>query len=99
MGFPGSSAGKESTCKSGDPSLIPGKLYFYNYLTFLSLRFHQVPMVQNAIPLSSQTRDLLLMLTVTDRFYTTKPFVLSILYFLLSTIIMFYAKILIQTRH
>ena len=24
MGFPGSSAGKESTCTSGDPSLIPG---------------------------------------------------------------------------
>ena len=23
-GFPGSSAGKESTCKAGDPSLIPG---------------------------------------------------------------------------
>ena len=24
MGFPGSSAGKESTCNAGDPSLIPG---------------------------------------------------------------------------
>ena len=24
MGFPGSSAGKESACKAGDPSLIPG---------------------------------------------------------------------------
>ena len=24
LGFPGSSAGKESTCKAGDPSLIPG---------------------------------------------------------------------------
>ena len=24
MGFPDSSAGKESTCSSGDPSLIPG---------------------------------------------------------------------------
>ena len=24
MGFPGSSAGKESTCKAGDPSSIPG---------------------------------------------------------------------------
>ena len=24
MGFPDSSAGKESTCTSGDPSLIPG---------------------------------------------------------------------------
>ena len=23
-GFPGSSAGKESTCNAGDPSLIPG---------------------------------------------------------------------------
>ena len=23
-GFPGSSAGKESTCKAGDPGLIPG---------------------------------------------------------------------------
>ena len=23
-GFPGSSAGKESACKAGDPSLIPG---------------------------------------------------------------------------
>ena len=23
-GFPGSSVGKESTCKAGDPSLIPG---------------------------------------------------------------------------
>ena len=25
MGFPGSSAGKESACKVGDPSLIPGE--------------------------------------------------------------------------
>lgn len=73
-GFPGNSASKESTCKSGDPSLIPGKVYFYNYLTFLSLRFHQVPMVQSAMPLSSQIRDLPLMLTVTERFYTTKFF-------------------------
>ena len=24
MDFPGSSAGKESTCNAGDPSLIPG---------------------------------------------------------------------------
>ena len=24
MGFPGSSAGKESSCNAGDPSLIPG---------------------------------------------------------------------------
>ena len=24
MGFPGSSAGKESTCNAGDPGLIPG---------------------------------------------------------------------------
>ena len=24
MGFPGSSAGKESACNAGDPSLIPG---------------------------------------------------------------------------
>ena len=24
LGFPGSSAGKESTCNAGDPSLIPG---------------------------------------------------------------------------
>ena len=24
MGFPGSSAGKESACSAGDPSLIPG---------------------------------------------------------------------------
>ena len=24
VGFPGSSAGKESTCNAGDPSLIPG---------------------------------------------------------------------------
>ena len=24
MGFPGSSAGKESACNTGDPSLIPG---------------------------------------------------------------------------
>ena len=24
MGFPGSSAGKESACKAGDPGLIPG---------------------------------------------------------------------------
>ena len=24
MGFPGSSAGKESTCNAGDPTLIPG---------------------------------------------------------------------------
>jgi len=24
MGFPGSSAGKKSTCNAGDPSLIPG---------------------------------------------------------------------------
>ena len=24
MGFPGSSAGKESACKAGDPSSIPG---------------------------------------------------------------------------
>ena len=24
MGFPGTSAGKESTCKAGDPGLIPG---------------------------------------------------------------------------
>ena len=24
MGFPGDSAGKESTCSAGDPSLIPG---------------------------------------------------------------------------
>ena len=24
MGFPGSSAGKESTCNAGDPSSIPG---------------------------------------------------------------------------
>ena len=24
MGFPGSSVGKESTCYSGDPGLIPG---------------------------------------------------------------------------
>ena len=24
MGFPGSSASKESTCKAGDPGLIPG---------------------------------------------------------------------------
>ena len=24
MGFSGSSAGKESTCSAGDPSLIPG---------------------------------------------------------------------------
>ena len=24
MGFPGSSAGKESTCNAGDPSPIPG---------------------------------------------------------------------------
>ena len=24
MGFPGSSVGKESTCNTGDPSLIPG---------------------------------------------------------------------------
>ena len=24
MGFPGSSVGKESTCNSGDPGLIPG---------------------------------------------------------------------------
>ena len=24
VGFPGSSAGKESTCNTGDPSLIPG---------------------------------------------------------------------------
>ena len=24
MGFPGSSTGKESTCKAGDPSSIPG---------------------------------------------------------------------------
>ena len=24
MGFPGSSAGEESACKAGDPSLIPG---------------------------------------------------------------------------
>ena len=24
QGFPGSSAGKESTCKAGDPGLIPG---------------------------------------------------------------------------
>ena len=24
MGFPGSSAGRESACKAGDPSLIPG---------------------------------------------------------------------------
>ena len=25
LGFPGSSAGKESACNAGDPSLIPGK--------------------------------------------------------------------------
>ena len=24
LGFPGSSAGKESTCNAGDPGLIPG---------------------------------------------------------------------------
>jgi len=24
LGFPGSSAGKESTCNAGDPSMIPG---------------------------------------------------------------------------
>ena len=24
MGFPGSSVGKESTCNSGDPGMIPG---------------------------------------------------------------------------
>ena len=24
LGFPGSSAGKESTCNAGDPALIPG---------------------------------------------------------------------------
>ena len=24
MGFPGSSAGKESACRAGDPGLIPG---------------------------------------------------------------------------
>ena len=26
MGFPGSSAGKESACSAGDPSSIPGKI-------------------------------------------------------------------------
>ena len=36
MGFPGSSAGKESACNAGDPGLIPGSRRFTVVMSLLS---------------------------------------------------------------
>ena len=55
-GFPGSSAGKESTCDAGDPGLIPGSgsspgegisyLLQYSCLSVVAQRLKHLPVMQ-----------------------------------------------------
>ena len=56
MGFPGSSAGKESTCNAGDPSSIPGlgrspgegigSPFQYSWTSLLAQRVKNLPAMQ-----------------------------------------------------
>ena len=58
MGFPGSSAGKESTCNSGDPGSIPGLEIFsgegisyplqYSWASLVAQMVKNLPAMQKA---------------------------------------------------
>ena len=48
-GFPGSSAGKESTCNAGDPSLIPGLGRFAGEEIGYTLQYSWVSLVAQLV--------------------------------------------------
>ena len=49
LGFPGSSAGKESTCNAGDPSLIPGLGRFAGEEIGYTLQYSWVSLVAQLV--------------------------------------------------
>ena len=67
MGFPGSSAGEESTCSAGDPGLIPGSgrspregvgyLLHYSWASLMSQKVKNWPAMQETQALSLGLED------------------------------------------